>query len=93
MKKSRMILIIILIAIIMALGILSFGPGASQRIDIVGSTSVQPVAEKLVEEYKISHPDVKINVQVTELLIEICWKARGIERTSLCDWRRGKEEG
>ncbi len=63
MKKSRMILIIILIAIIMALGILSFGPGASQRIDIVGSTSVQPVAEKLVEEYKISHPDVKINVQ------------------------------
>lgn len=63
MKKSRMIPIIILIAIIMALGILSFGPGASQRIDIVGSTSVQPVAEKLVEEYKISHPDVKINVQ------------------------------
>lgn len=63
MKKSRMILIIILIAIIMALGILSFGPGASQRIDIVGSTSVQPIAEKLVEEYKISHPDVKINVQ------------------------------
>ena len=63
MKKSRMILIIILIAIIMALGILSFGPGASQRIDIVGSTSVQPVAEKLVEEYKINHPDVKLNVQ------------------------------
>ncbi|WP_407411481.1 phosphate ABC transporter substrate-binding protein [Methanobrevibacter sp.] len=63
MKKSRMILIIILIAIIMVLGILSFGPGASQRIDIVGSTSVQPVAEKLVEEYKINHPDVKINVQ------------------------------
>lgn len=37
--------------------------GGSDHIDIVGSTSVQPVAEKLVETYKVSHPDAHINVQ------------------------------
>ncbi|MGC9517513.1 MAG: phosphate ABC transporter substrate-binding protein [Methanomicrobiales archaeon] len=34
-----------------------------QRIEIAGSTSVQPVAEKLANKYMETHPDVRINVQ------------------------------
>ncbi|BDH80088.1 MAG TPA: phosphate ABC transporter substrate-binding protein [Methanothermobacter sp.] len=51
--------IIIIIGAIIVLG----GQGEEKRIDIVGSTSVQPVAEKLANEYMKKHPDVKITVQ------------------------------
>jgi phosphate transport system substrate-binding protein len=34
-----------------------------ERIDVAGSTSVQPVAEALAQEYMKTHPQVKINVQ------------------------------
>lgn len=63
MKNEYKIAIIAIILIIIGGTILSSGSGGSERIDIVGSTSVQPVAEKLVEEYKINHPDANINVQ------------------------------
>jgi phosphate transport system substrate-binding protein len=33
-----------------------------QKIQIAGSTSVQPVAQKLADEYNKKHPNVKINV-------------------------------
>ena len=36
---------------------------ADSQLNIVGSTSVQPVCEQLVEEYKKSHSVVDINVQ------------------------------
>jgi len=53
---------IILISIIIIYLLLR--PGAHyERIEIAGSTSVQPVAEKLAAEYMKKHPDVKINVQ------------------------------
>ncbi len=53
---------IILIFIILIY--LFFKPGLHyERIEIAGSTSVQPVAEKLAAEYMKKHPDVKINVQ------------------------------
>jgi len=34
-----------------------------ERIEIAGSTSVQPVADKLAQAYMEKHPNVKINVQ------------------------------
>ncbi|MGB4611201.1 MAG: phosphate-binding protein, partial [Methanothermobacter thermautotrophicus] len=59
--KPKNILIII---IIIALAYLMIKPGADyERIEIAGSTSVQPVAEELAAEYMKKHPDVKINVQ------------------------------
>lgn len=39
------------------------GCGTQTRIDIVGSTSVQPIAEVLAERYMQLHRDVNINVQ------------------------------
>jgi len=62
---NKVIIGIIAAVVVIIAAVLMFGgsTNASAKIDIVGSTSVQPVAEKLVEEYQKSHPDVKINVQ------------------------------
>ena len=35
---------------------------ANSQLNIVGSTSIQPVCEELVEEYKKTHVDVDINI-------------------------------
>ncbi|MGB9937375.1 MAG: phosphate ABC transporter substrate-binding protein [Methanobacterium sp.] len=54
--------IIIAIAIICAY--LIFIPSTQyERIQIAGSTSVQPVAEKLAKKFEQTHPNVRINVQ------------------------------
>lgn len=57
----------IIVAIIVIVGaylVLAGGTGGQQQtIQIAGSTSVQPVAERLAEAYSQKHPNVKINVQ------------------------------
>lgn len=63
MKKNNIILIIVVVAIIAVAAMIFASSGSATTIDVVGSTSVQPVAEKLAETYQSSHPDVKINVQ------------------------------
>lgn len=62
MKNSKkfLILIILILAIIAALTI---SASTQPKIEITGSTSVQPVAEKLVEVYTKTHPEVRINIQ------------------------------
>jgi phosphate transport system substrate-binding protein len=55
----------IIVAIILIVGayfVLAGGSG-QEKITIVGSTSVQPVAEKLATEYMKTNPNVKITVQ------------------------------
>ena len=55
----------IIVAIIVIAGayfVLAGGSG-QEKITIVGSTSVQPVAEKLATEYMKTNPNVKITVQ------------------------------
>lgn len=39
------------------------GNANSEEVNIVGSTSIQPLCEDLVEEYKKNRPNTKINVQ------------------------------
>lgn len=59
-------LIGIIVAIIIIVGgyfALAGGSSQQQTISIAGSTSVQPVAEKLAQAYMEKHPEVKINVQ------------------------------
>jgi len=54
----------IVISIIIIIAYLIFAPSTSyERIQIAGSTSVQPVAEKLAEKFQETHPNVRINVQ------------------------------
>ena len=54
----------IVIAIIIIITYLIFIPSTSyERIQIAGSTSVQPVAEKLAEKFQETHPNVRVNVQ------------------------------
>lgn len=55
----------IVVIVIIALGaylVLTHGNN-NEKITIAGSTSVQPVAEKLAQAYMAEHPGVKINVQ------------------------------
>lgn len=55
---------LIVIIIVIAGAYLTFAGGSQQqKITIAGSTSVQPVAEKLAQTYMQSHPNVKITVQ------------------------------
>jgi phosphate transport system substrate-binding protein len=55
----------IVVVLIMILGAFFVFSGGSnqQKITIVGSTSVQPVAEKLATEYMKKNPNVKVTVQ------------------------------
>lgn len=54
----------IIVAIIIIVGAYFTLAGSNQQtINIAGSTSVQPVAEKLAEAYMQQHPNVKITVQ------------------------------
>jgi phosphate transport system substrate-binding protein len=55
-------LLVILIIIIAVYSTIST-ENQYERVDIAGSTSVQPVAEALAQEYMKTHPNVKINVQ------------------------------
>jgi phosphate transport system substrate-binding protein len=55
-------IIVALIVIVGAYLVLAGGSG-QQTINIAGSTSVQPVAEKLAEAYMQKNPNIKINVQ------------------------------
>ncbi len=59
--KYKIIVIVILLSIT---GYLLVNPGSDyERIQIAGSTSVQPVAEQLAQEYMKTNSGVKINVQ------------------------------
>lgn len=55
---------IIIVVIFVILAYLLINPGASyERIDLVGSTSVQPLAEKLAENFTSSHEDIRVYIQ------------------------------
>lgn len=65
MDTKYIIGIIVLLVVIVG-AYLAFAGGSSteeEKITIAGSTSVQPVAEKLAEKYMEKHPNVKITVQ------------------------------
>ena len=63
MNSKYLIGIIIAIVVIIGAYFALAGSSNQQTIQIAGSTSVQPVAEKLAQAYMQEHPDVKINVQ------------------------------
>ncbi|MDD3984687.1 MAG: phosphate ABC transporter substrate-binding protein [Methanobacterium sp.] len=59
---SKYVLIVAVIIFISAYLMLTPG-NQYERLQIAGSTSVQPVIEKLAEKYQETHPNVRINVQ------------------------------
>lgn len=63
MKLKYGLGVLIILIIILALYGTINTESQYERIDIAGSTSVQPVAEALAQEYMKTHPKVKINVQ------------------------------
>jgi phosphate transport system substrate-binding protein len=82
--------IVLLIIIIIIIAVLTLGTGSNyERIEIAGSTSVQPVAEKLADKYMEEHPNVRIDVMgggsglgirsVSQNIISIWDQFKGIE--------------
>lgn len=65
MDTKYIIGIIVALVIIVGAYLVFAGGGSDkeEKITIAGSTSVQPVAEKLAEAYMQKHPNVKITVQ------------------------------
>ena len=63
MNSKYLIGIIIAIVVIIGAYFALAGSSSQQTIQIAGSTSVQPVAEKLAQAYMQKHTDVKVNVQ------------------------------
>jgi phosphate transport system substrate-binding protein len=61
--QMKYIIGIIVVLIVIAGAYLTLAGGGGQKITIAGSTSVQPVAEKLAETYMKENPNVKITVQ------------------------------
>lgn len=53
----------LLVILIIIIAVITFGTGSNyERIEIAGSTSVQPVAEKLAAKYMEEHPNVRVDV-------------------------------
>ena len=59
MRNSKFFLLVLIIALILIMPM----NNADSQLTVIGSTSIQPVCEELVEEYKKSHENVDINVQ------------------------------
>jgi len=95
----------IVIAIIIIFAYLIIVPQSNtERIQIAGSTSVQPVAEALAEKFQETHPNVKINVQgggssvgissVSQGITQIGTSSRALtseEKVGLTEYVIGKE--
>lgn len=73
----------------------------SSQVNIVGSTSVQPICEELVEEYKKTHSDVDINVQgggsnlgikcTNNCLADIGMSSKDVNESELIEYEIGVE--
>jgi phosphate transport system substrate-binding protein len=61
--ELKYIIGIIVVLVVIVGAYMALGGSGEQKITIAGSTSVQPVAEKLAQAYMKEHPNVKINVQ------------------------------
>lgn len=63
MDSKYIIGIIVALIVIVGAYVVLAGGSNQNTINIAGSTSVQPVAEKLAQAYMAKNPNVKINVQ------------------------------
>ncbi|MGB9979809.1 phosphate ABC transporter substrate-binding protein [Methanobacterium sp.] len=95
----------IVIAIIIIIAYLIIVPSSQyERIQIAGSTSVQPVAEALAEKFQETHPNVRVNVQgggsslgissVSQGITQIGTSSRDLtpkEKEGLTEYEIGKE--
>lgn len=61
-SKYKIGIIVVIVVIVGAYMVYAAGSN-NNKITIAGSTSVQPVAQKLADAYMKEHPNIKINVQ------------------------------
>ena len=61
--NSKYIILILAVLVIISAYMMFIPKGNYETLQIAGSTSVQPVVEKLVDKFQETHPNVHINVQ------------------------------
>ena len=98
MKINCKYLILILLIALLFLAMSADNP---QRLNIVGSTSVQPICEELCEEYRKTHSDIDINVQgggsslgiksISSNLSDIGMSSKDVNASELLVHELGKE--
>lgn len=98
MKMNYKISIFLLI---MGLFLLIPSGTTNSQLNIVGSTSVQPICEELVDEYKKTHNDVDINVQgggsnlgikcTNNCLADIGMSSKEVNESNLIEYEIGVE--
>lgn len=95
----------LIVLLIIIIAVYSVGSGNNyERVEIAGSTSVQPVAEKLADQYMKEHPNVRIDVMgggsglgirsVSQNIIDIGMSSRALktsEKDGLNDYTIGME--
>jgi phosphate transport system substrate-binding protein len=95
----------LLVILIIIIAVFTFGTGSNyEKIEIAGSTSVQPVAEKLAEKYMEEHPNVRVDVMgggsglgirsVSQGIIDIGTSSKELkpdEKQGLNEYTIGKE--
>jgi len=71
----------------MLLSTIIFGCAKSnvETINIAGSTAFQPFAEKLAEEFMVSHPEIRINVQGGGSAVGIQAAQTGVAQIGMAD--------
>ena len=93
--KISVFLVMIVLFLIMPSGT------TNSQVNIVGSTSVQPICEELVSEYKKTHGDVDINVQgggsnlgikcTSNCLADIGMSSKQVNESDLIEYEIGVE--
>lgn len=83
---------IIIAVIIVTASYLLINSSGSQEIKIVGSTTVQPVAQSLAQAYMEKHPEVKITVQGGDSLVGIRTVQSGLTNIGTASRNLSKEE-
>ena len=87
-----LLIIGVLLAIIVLLGF-GWGGGRQAATDVVGSTSIQPFAEMLAQEFNRRHPDSPVEVQGGGSTAGVMAVGIGIAEIGTCSRSLTKEEG
>lgn len=98
--KRKYQIIFILLTLVSLVAIFPMD-NANSKLDIVGSTSVQPICEQLVEEYRKTNKNIDINVQgggtslgikcASNSLADIGMSSKEINCKNLTEYEIGKE--
>ena len=92
MRKLMLFVVVVPATVLASLGGIGCGQSKRERVSVIGSTSVQPFAEMLAEEFNKQNPDVYVEVQGGGSTAGIQAVASGIADIGTCSRSLKPEE-